>query len=345
MRAFYYLMLSAALVAGCERNDADDDLGDPVVVTDASQPGTQGQAVASNQPGSTPGQAPMQPVPNQPVPGQPVPGQPGQPVPGQPGQPVPGQPVPGQPVPGQPGQPGQPVPGQPVPGQPVPGQPVPGQPVPGQPVASCPDNHSIDPPASELLEANTLAASGQNQAAYAQYAALIGRYPHSATLRVRAGSLMLGPPERGGNPVQAQTMFQQAVQLHDAGCRMIERDEWEALEGLALALMYQRNYAAAIPHLQRSVSQWGTVAQTQYNLACAFCQTGNIDACHQYFVGALNIAATGQRPVFITNPPSAGSYVELSQRDPDLAPLRNDPRYEQAIAPYRPRRRSRRGRR
>jgi len=271
--------------------------------------------------------APGQPMPGQPMPGQPMPGQP------MPGQPMPGQPMPGQPMPGQP-MPGQPMPGQPMPGQPMPGQPMPGQPPVGQPIASCPDNRSIDPPASELLDANTAAASGNNQAAYAQYAQVLGRYPQSATIRVRAGELMLVPVERGGNPLQAQAMFQQALALHEAGCRLIEHDEWMTLEGLALSMMLQGNYAAAIPHLQRSISRWATVAQTQYNMACAQCQTGNVNTCHQYFVQALNLAATGQHPPFINDPGSVGHYVDLSQRDPDLALLRADPRYREAIRPF-----------
>jgi len=212
---------------------------------------------------------------------------------------------------------------------------MPGAPVPAQPSVSCPDNRSIDPPASELLDANTLEQGGQRQAAYAQYAQLLGRYPQSATLRVRAGNLMLAPAERGGNPAQAQAMFTQAIQLHEAGCRLIEHDEWLSLEGMALSMMLQRNYAGAIPYLQRSLGRWANVAQTQYNMACAYCQTGNINSCHQHFVQALNISATGQHPPFINNPGSVSHYVDLSRRDPDLAPLRSDPRYEQAIRPFR----------
>jgi hypothetical protein len=223
----------------------------------------------------------------------------------------------------------------------MPGQPMPGQPVPGQVVASCPEGHSIDPPASDLLEANTLEAGGNRQAAYMQYAMLVGRYPQSATLRLRAGKVLAVPMERGGNPAQAEAMLRQAIQLHDGGCRMIEHDEWEALELLALSMMFQRNFVGAIPIQQRSIARWAMVSQTQYNLACSYCQTANVNACHQHFVLTLNLSATGQHPPFITNPNPVGYYIDLSERDPDLALLRADPRYREAIAPYRsaPRRR------
>ena len=321
MSKFYGLALCVVLLSACSNDGANGDS------TNTPAPATADAATNSGQP--------VQPVNPSEVAIPTMPPPPGQPTPGQPVpvQPMPGQPMPGQPMPGQP-MPGQPMPGQPMPGQPMPGQPMPGAPVPAQPSASCPDNRSIDPPASELLDANTLEASGQRQQAYAQYAQLLGRYPQSATLRVRAGNLMLQPMERGGNPVQAQAMFMQAIQLHEAGCRLIEHDEWLSLEGVALAMMFQRNYAGAIPYLQRSIGRWASVAQTQYNTACAYCQTGNVNLCHQHFVQALNLSATGQHPNFINNPSSVSHYVDLSRRDPDLAPLRADPRYEQAIRPF-----------
>jgi len=49
----------------------------------------------------------------------------------------------------------------------------------------------------------------------------------------------------------------------------------------------------------------------------------------------MMLCTGSQHPNFINNPSSVSHYVDLSRRDPDLAPLRSDPRYEQAIRPFR----------
>src|SRR5690606_28163606 len=106
-----------------------------------------------------------------------------------------------------------------------------------------------------------------------------------------------------------------------------------ALEGSALSRMMQGRYADAIPFLRRSLEAWPDVPATRYNLACALCQSGDLDGCER----ALRDVVTGARPppAFLaatTSPPS--HYREMAARDPDLAPLRAIPeRYARALAP------------
>jgi len=200
------------------------------------------------------------------------------------------------------------------------------------PAPSCPSGASVDPPPNEL-EPPVAQGPVTPQARLNQLRYLMTRYPQSATIRVRAASMQLGPAP-AGNPVEAQRLFQEALRLHDAGCRLPEELEWEANEGLGLAYMMQTSYAAALPVFQQVTSRWPTIPQSRYNLACAYCRLNQIDPCHQAFVEALQIAAANQSPAFITQETDAYHYVNLARQDPDLAPLRADPRFETAIAPY-----------
>jgi hypothetical protein len=150
----------------------------------------------------------------------------------------------------------------------------------------------------------------------------------------RAGGSVAIVSGQGGDPATAQTLYQEAIQLNDGGCRLQEGDEWRAVEGLALAMMLQGNYAGAMPWLQRANTRWPTITETIYNMACGYCQTGNVEMCYQTFVRALQNATATRPPAFITDPGTVGHYVTISQSDSDLAPLRVDPRYQAAIAPY-----------
>lgn len=202
----------------------------------------------------------------------------------------------------------------------------------GQQATSCPAGVSIDPSATELgPPSGQTSTAPQARLNHLRY--LITRYPQSATIRVKAAGMQLGPAP-AGNPVESQRLYREALQLHDSGCRLTEGLEWEAIEGTGLASMMQTNYAAALPIFQQVTTRWPTIPQSRYNLACAYCRLNQLEPCHQAFVEALQIAHAGQFPAFITRQTGAFHYVNLARQDPDLAILRADPRFETAIQPY-----------
>ncbi|MCZ7682302.1 MAG: tetratricopeptide repeat protein [Sandaracinaceae bacterium] len=107
--------------------------------------------------------------------------------------------------------------------------------------------------------------------------AAAGGFAGSATARVRLGELSLrAQPPRAE---EAARWFERALALHEQGCTLAFRDRWAALEGSALARMMQGDYAGALPFLRRSIGEWPDVRSTRYNLACALCQTGDVEGC------------------------------------------------------------------
>ncbi|MBX3268743.1 MAG: hypothetical protein KF729_00695 [Sandaracinaceae bacterium] len=179
-------------------------------------------------------------------------------------------------------------------------------------------------PPDDPDEVDTLAevaASGDLAGAILGLEALTGAHPRSSSARVRLGELLLRtePPRAE----EADGWFERALALHARGCRLGHRDEWAAHEGRALSRMMRGDYAGAIAPLRASLARWPSVPATRYNLACALCQTGDLDGC------ARELEATLRRspgpPSFLAGearPPA--HYRALARRDPDLAPLRAD---------------------
>lgn len=185
---------------------------------------------------------------------------------------------------------------------------------------------SIDPPELELVAAR---ADADLLGTLSALEAIVGRHAGSSTARVRLGELALrtDPPRAEA----AARWLERALALHDEGCTLGERDHWAALEGSALARMMQRDYAGALPFLRQSLQRWSSVRSTRYNLACALCQTGDLDGCERELTAVLG--ATEPMPAFLadaTRPP--GHFRTMAGQDPDLAPLRADAaRFERVL--------------
>lgn len=174
------------------------------------------------------------------------------------------------------------------------------------------------------------AAAGDLGGAITQLEAIAGAHPASGSARVRLGELLLRtqPPRAE----EAQGWFERALALHARGCRLGYRDEWAAHEGRGLSRMMQGDYRGAIAPLRASLARWPGSRSTHYNLACALCQTGDLDGCARELGTVLGPL---EPPDFLegeTRPPE--HYRALMERDPDLAPLRADPtRYEPLRSP------------
>lgn len=196
----------------------------------------------------------------------------------------------------------------------------------GQRPARC-DGASDDPPELGSVWAS---ASTDLASATASMEAIVGRHAGSSTARVRLGELELrqNPPAAS----TAQRFFERALALDEEGCTLGHRDRWAALEGSGLSRMMQGEYAGAIPFLRRSIARWPSVRSTHYNLACALCQTGDLDGCARELESATRSAEPA--PDFLGEQDRPAShYLELARRDPDLAPLRADgARFERILA-------------
>ena len=198
----------------------------------------------------------------------------------------------------------------------------------GAPPSAC-DGRSLDPPELDLIAAE--GAEGDPGAAIEALEALAGAHAGSATARVRIGELLLRarPPA----PERAERWFGRALALHLGGCALGPRDHWATLEGAALASMMQGDYEAALPLLQTSLERWPTIRATRYNLACARCQTGDLDGCAAALARALDPQAAPGPDFLEGQRRPAAHYRRLARRDPDLAPLREDEaRFEAILA-------------
>lgn len=186
---------------------------------------------------------------------------------------------------------------------------------------------SDDPPQIDLFSQS--ADQGQVDQAIAGLQALAGAHPASATARVRLGQLALRTQPPGLE--SARGWFERALELHEQGCTLEPREHWLALEGSALSRMMSGDYAGALPFLRTSVERWPGASGTRYNLACALCQTGDVDGCARELRRA--ISGTEELPELLQEQRrTPDQYREMARADPDLAPLRADAaRFEEAI--------------
>ena len=195
----------------------------------------------------------------------------------------------------------------------------------GQEPARC--QGASDDPAE--LSAAFARAERDLSGATASIEALAGAHAGSATARVRLGELSL----RQQAAPTASRWFDRALALDESGCTLQPRDRWTALEGASIARMMQHDYTGALPLLRRAVASWPRVRSGHYNLACALCQTGDLDGCARELGVAVKSDAP-PAPDFLrdqSRPPP--EYVALARRDPNLAALRAEPaRFERAIS-------------
>lgn len=185
---------------------------------------------------------------------------------------------------------------------------------------------SDDPPELDVAWAS---ASSDLESAIASMEAVAGGHSGSSTARSRLGELALRrqPPAAS----TAERWFDRALALHEEGCTLGERDHWATLEGSALSRMMQGDYAGALPFLRRSLARWPGVRGTRYNLACALCQTGDVEGCARELEAATHGSEAAPDFLHDQDRPAA-HYRELARRDPDLAPLRADAaRFERTI--------------
>jgi tetratricopeptide (TPR) repeat protein len=138
-------------------------------------------------------------------------------------------------------------------------------------------------------------------------------------------------PPRGAEAFKAYT---KAVKLMDGGCKLSEKDEWNALAGLGIAALLTKDYEAAKKPLERANKKWPGIGETHYNLACAHCLLDDVDACYDEYKKTLEVADKNDVPDFIKKGNDARHYVKAAQKDPDLALLRKDKRFEKLIAKY-----------
>ena len=137
---------------------------------------------------------------------------------------------------------------------------------------------------------------------------------------MRLGELLVRtqPPEAE----RAARWFDRAIELHERGCALGTRDHWAALEGQALTAMMRGDYTASVAPLRASLERWPAMRNTHYNLACALCQTDDVDGCARELEAAL--VALDPPEALREQARPASYYRRRAAEDPDLAPLRED---------------------
>ncbi len=189
------------------------------------------------------------------------------------------------------------------------------------------------PPGKDYVKFAELMFTGQHPAAFGRLSTMLRGYPTSALLRVRVASvLMRSTPTY---PSRAQKLYREALSLEkSAGCVLSPRFRWLAINGLASTHMDLKDHAGALQWLRTAVRAWPNSAATRYNLACALCVLGQVDACYQELVATLKVCSSSRRPAVEGENKPAYYYVKHSQTDPDMVKLRADQRYQDLIRPY-----------
>lgn len=191
------------------------------------------------------------------------------------------------------------------------------------------DGGSVDPPRAELAPTRAMARERGFETSLEYFRDLAGRYPRSALVQLRAAEAAQYAPEP--DPAEAERRYRRGLELHEGGSRLSESDQWQASEGLGLVLLAQGKNQGAREQYQRVTSRWPGIPQSQYNLACAHCLVGDLEGCAEAFARALEAAEAGRAPDFVLRAGTVDYFIRTSRRDPDLARLRSDPRYESII--------------
>ena len=193
--------------------------------------------------------------------------------------------------------------------------------------ASC-DGASVDPDGPIAMWMQR-ASTGDLTGAIEGMEGLVGANPSSATARVRLGELLLRTQPPAAE--RAERWFDTGLALHQRGCALADQPLWLAYEGASLSRMMQGNYRGALPFLRRSLDRWPAARSTRYNLACALCQTDDIEGCARELRRAVR--SDEPLPPFLDGATrSGGDLAHSALSDPDLAPLRADEaRFEAAL--------------
>lgn len=150
-------------------------------------------------------------------------------------------------------------------------------------------------------------------------------------IRIAGDALQNEPPDPDG----ALAIYREVLALESRGCVLSERDQWNAREGAAIAHLMKGQWRDARPILEDEVRRWPAHAGTRYNLACALCRSGDLEACLRELDTALDVAAQNQPPAFLADQARPASYfADLARRDPDLQLLRADPRFERVLSEH-----------
>lgn len=191
---------------------------------------------------------------------------------------------------------------------------------------------SVDPDPVMLEETiGRLQGMRSFSAAYAELLRLSIVYPSSSMLRVRAAGVALqSEPPRSSD---AARLYADAIEMHDAGCRLTPRDLWMALQGMAVAHMQEGEFGAALPWLERGSREFESAPPTRYNHACALCRLTRVDDCLRELDAVVTHVVSADAPDFVTRQDQRGprEYLELFQTDADLAPARHDERFQRLV--------------
>jgi len=199
------------------------------------------------------------------------------------------------------------------------------------PVPGC-QGTSIDPPSQVIDRAGELFQGGEPIKAVNMMHELAKAHPQSATVRAKLGALLVhtNPPHLD----QAIPSFEDALRLHDDGCRLSEEDEFQTLNALTNAYMDKGEFAPAVPWLRRAIVRWPASGTMHYNLACALCMTHDREGCMRELTVSLEASNGPPPPLLEGRAPPAWHYAKLAADDPDLASVRGDPRFRALVARF-----------
>lgn len=156
--------------------------------------------------------------------------------------------------------------------------------------------------------------------------------PKEAKDQVAAGrEAITDKPPRAKDAFKA---YSKAIVLMDGGCKLGEKDQWDALEGAGIAALMTKRYEEGEKYLARAAKKWPGIPELRYNLACAHCRMDDVDGCYNELKAALEAAEAAKVPSWYKEPQDAAHYASISRKDDDLASLRKDKRFEKLVSKY-----------
>lgn len=200
----------------------------------------------------------------------------------------------------------------------------------------CAEGRSIDPKRAELRAALTAYDRRQYAAAAGRLERLRSTYPESATVRVWLAEVKMMQPsgDYRARADEALRLYDEALDLHRAGCRLPESPEYALRIGIALAHLRKKEPEKAIEQLKLCDARWSRSAEVHYNVARAHCSMGNVDECAARFEKTLELARQDERPTFLRNHNSLDDWVRRSKTQSEFPKLRADPRYAAIVEKY-----------
>ncbi|HEY4106900.1 MAG TPA: tetratricopeptide repeat protein [Polyangiaceae bacterium] len=198
------------------------------------------------------------------------------------------------------------------------------------PVASvahtaCEGGETRDPPHQEARPAIQALRNKDYAGAEKLFAALLSKYPESASLSVWRGDALLGE-DTEQSVSAALVAYSEARALDARGCKLRDREHYFLALGLVKAALAQKQPQRALAELAAAQQKWPESAELSYQRARAECLQSQPDDCFNDLEHALKSTHADGHVRFSRAHHAAENLLERAEAQSEFVELRKQAR-------------------